>query len=60
MPNWINPFHDSYDNEYHYFSIDNITKIDYFFLNKFIAASSLLKFAFSLIYFLYYMKFPRL
>ena len=26
MPNWINPFHDSYDHEYHYFSIDNITK----------------------------------
>lgn len=26
MPNWINPFHDSNDHEYHYFSIDNITK----------------------------------
>ena len=26
MPNWIKPFHDSNDQEYHYFSIDEITR----------------------------------
>ena len=26
MPNWIKPFHDSNDQEYHYFSIEEITR----------------------------------
>ena len=26
MPNWIKPFHDSNDQEYHYFTIEEITK----------------------------------
>lgn len=26
MPDWIKPFHDPNDQEYHYFSIENITQ----------------------------------